>query len=388
MTGLKKLLMWKASGGAGPVTPLVEATASGNPATFVTDVARPLKACTVSFSPVQEGSGDPSPENVRPIAGWTGAKVYRTGKNLFDVTTPISRSQYVNGTLEPLNNARIMTDYIPVKYGATYTMSIDPTTDNLAFINYNLFDENKNWLCDRVGNGESESFSGHTEHSFTVNYSGASYIRIVVRDKTSSSTLIDNKTLANSYLQLEPGSTATPYEPYTGQTVDVQFPSEAGTVYGGTIDLVSGLLTVTYKAIVLNADTPCDSFKTQNSGKYTIWTGVTGMASGTFASDDCVMVDKAVKVAISGDVGNDTLGILIGFNNSAIYLYNMSTACGCTTTEQISEWLAQNPITCTIPLATPITYQVSRKSIRTLIGTNNVRSDANGTLELTYLKKA
>lgn len=159
--------------------------------------------------------------------------------------------------------------------------------------------------------------------------------------------------------------------------------TDYGTVYGGTIDLVSGLLVVTYKAIILNADTPCESFRVQNSGKYTIWTGITGMASGTFASDDCVLADRAVKVAVSGDVGDATLGILIGYNSSAIYLYNMNTACGCTSTAQISEWLAQNPITCTVPLDNPVTYQLPASAVRTIRGENHIRSDA-GSISAAY----
>ena len=43
----------------------------------------PLKSCIVSVNPVQSGSGDPSPTNIRPITGWTGANVARCGKNLF-----------------------------------------------------------------------------------------------------------------------------------------------------------------------------------------------------------------------------------------------------------------------------------------------------------------
>ena len=35
----------------------------------------PLKSLIASIVPVQAGSGDPSPENVRPISGWTGCEV-------------------------------------------------------------------------------------------------------------------------------------------------------------------------------------------------------------------------------------------------------------------------------------------------------------------------
>ena len=40
----------------------------------------PLKQCKVYFNPIQEGEGDPSPENVRAIKGWTGLTAYRIGQ--------------------------------------------------------------------------------------------------------------------------------------------------------------------------------------------------------------------------------------------------------------------------------------------------------------------
>ena len=55
-----------------------------NPVAFSATLAAPLKSLECAFSPVQAGSGDPSPENVRPISGWTNCNVVRCGKNLFD----------------------------------------------------------------------------------------------------------------------------------------------------------------------------------------------------------------------------------------------------------------------------------------------------------------
>lgn len=45
------------------------ATISDGIATFKTDVPANIKDCKVYFTPVQAGSGDPSPDNVRPISG-------------------------------------------------------------------------------------------------------------------------------------------------------------------------------------------------------------------------------------------------------------------------------------------------------------------------------
>ena len=52
----------------------LEATASGNPIVVnAVDVA--CKELVVTIEPIQEGSGDPSPENIRPISGRTGTSV-------------------------------------------------------------------------------------------------------------------------------------------------------------------------------------------------------------------------------------------------------------------------------------------------------------------------
>ena len=50
-------------------------SASGDIVTFDTDMKGKLKECKVYFSPVQEGEGDPSPDNVRNIVGWNGVSV-------------------------------------------------------------------------------------------------------------------------------------------------------------------------------------------------------------------------------------------------------------------------------------------------------------------------
>ena len=44
-----------------------------------------IRSLKVHFSPKQEGSGDPSPENVREIVGWDGVVARQSGKNLFNI---------------------------------------------------------------------------------------------------------------------------------------------------------------------------------------------------------------------------------------------------------------------------------------------------------------
>lgn len=51
------------------------ANAIGNPIAGFKSEFAPIKSCVVHFTPVQAGSGDPSPDNVRMISGWTGINI-------------------------------------------------------------------------------------------------------------------------------------------------------------------------------------------------------------------------------------------------------------------------------------------------------------------------
>lgn len=51
-------------------------TASGAIATFESEYALPLRNFEIEINAVQEGSGTPSPDNVRPITGFTGANIH------------------------------------------------------------------------------------------------------------------------------------------------------------------------------------------------------------------------------------------------------------------------------------------------------------------------
>lgn len=62
------------------------ATESGAVVSFTAADDAPVVDLTAAIVPVQSGSGDPSPSNIRPISGWTGCKVYRSGADTSDPT--------------------------------------------------------------------------------------------------------------------------------------------------------------------------------------------------------------------------------------------------------------------------------------------------------------
>ena len=59
---------------------------SSNLVSFRSAARVPIDSLKVYFNPVQAGTGDPSPENIRPITGWTSADIYEVGKNLWGGT--------------------------------------------------------------------------------------------------------------------------------------------------------------------------------------------------------------------------------------------------------------------------------------------------------------
>ena len=57
-------------------------TISDKVVSFNTDMVAPLKNCKIYFKPIQLGTGDPSPTNVRNINGWTGLDSYVNGNKV------------------------------------------------------------------------------------------------------------------------------------------------------------------------------------------------------------------------------------------------------------------------------------------------------------------
>lgn len=69
------------------------------------------------IEPKQDGSGDPSPSNVRPISGWNGINAWRSGANLYNPDT-IAKGYALSTTGGTYVSASsLTTDYIPVKGG-------------------------------------------------------------------------------------------------------------------------------------------------------------------------------------------------------------------------------------------------------------------------------
>ena len=127
-TGYKRLLALAALNGGG--ASIIERTAIGNPLTFLTDLARPLKGLLIPFTPQQEGTGDPSPQNIRSILPWNGLTVYQSGADTSNPTETdiVFPSPVYGGTLDVVSGVltvewgvRIETGQSPNSWSSTET---------------------------------------------------------------------------------------------------------------------------------------------------------------------------------------------------------------------------------------------------------------------------
>lgn len=225
----------------------IEDTVSGAIVSITDGSANPIQSLSVSLSPIQEGSGDPSPDNVRPITGRDSVTVERTGKNLFDNAKWSQAESYPNTG----NYGYKLTDPI---YLAPNTQYAYKPTGSGSVVNVSYYNI---WVYSGDGVGISDT---HTEYrlinngtistggTFTTGSTGA--IRLAV-NVSASYTLEDRLSYiyAATRFQIEVGSTATAYEPYDGTSVTVQL---GQTVYGGTVDVTGGKITVTRKVYNLS----------------------------------------------------------------------------------------------------------------------------------------
>lgn len=84
-------------------------TGSGSLITFESAFEKPLSSLLVTLTPTQSGEGDPSPTNIRPISGWSGANIYVSPTtDVADATTysiswSDSAGTVYGGTLDPLS---------------------------------------------------------------------------------------------------------------------------------------------------------------------------------------------------------------------------------------------------------------------------------------------
>ena len=339
-------------------------SASGSVAHFVDGADNvPMKSVKVSIAPVQSGSGDPSPSNVRAISGWSSVKVTRSGNNLIPidaktatasgvtVTINDDGSLLINGTAEA-NNGVVLNKNAQLKnyQSGTYALA--------------LFGENTTGLSLQVMN--NTAFLPSSANIITIpDDSTRNYVRICFASGTTFNNVV-------VYPMMVYGDTIpTEYEPYNGNEYNISLAS-AGTVYGGTLDAVSGVLTVDRAIKTFNGS---ESWYLSNSGMR-CQTPMPANAKPNSADATLVGAISNEFVEISPNRtwdGASGAGFGIDTNRQ---LNVCQTGEKTMTVDAWKTWLASHNMQIVYPLATPITYNLTPTGVKSLLGINNIWSDA------------
>ena len=452
----------------------VEDTATGNPLTFLTDLAKPLRSVLATWQPHQSGSGDPSPSNVRPVVGMDGVNVWHTGKNLlpndevkaegnqfflcasssnypfhlvpgkytlsttgktafayykkqggsgvlihgnavnygtftitdggnyqiwyytsgataedftdiqlevgesattyeapqvgtsYSVAFPATGKNLLTGT--PYGgvffNVEAGTDFAKSTVHATYTESGNETTVTtdsrygcvfatgmLSPGTYNIHTETSEANCRfsaYVTDADliTKERKAITANNISVTLTESARIAVVITNSSSGSVVATN-------VQVESGSSYTSWEPYTA------------TVYGGSLDLTTGVLTAEYAVI----SKKWSDFGSRNVMESTTRGAVSITSNPSTSGGAGALCNIATR---KWDYSIDSLHFYTDGNYAFLFLPNG--------TEESTD------VQIAYPLATPQTFQLSPTQITALIGNNTMWADADS-LSVTYLKK-
>lgn len=360
-----------------------DVTLTGNPLVLANSMGRPLKECVVSWEPIQDGTGTPSPDNIRPIRGRTQVKVERCGKNLLNlpiqstvngikITMEADGRYHLQGTLvrDGLSYS-IGVVTLPAGTYAVKKSSIESSVAAAAIV-VTLRTENKDGIS-----------SAWIETTSTSNMQVGSLpkpTRVIISIYGSPAKIKQGE-VVDAYLELMlvAGTTVpTTYTPYVGSTTTLTLPS---TVYGGEVDAVTGTGKETWKLLTLDG-------------------------TERWADNGTVAVKKEQQWALYGILKPHagTFGISSHFDNtkgSHVYPFNFLRIADTSIVLHVAldgpfatmdalkaylaaQYAAGTPVQVAYKLATPVPFQATGGgTIPTVKGTNTLLTDAD-TIKATY----
>lgn len=356
---------------------------TGDIVTFEGAADTDIKSLTVQIEPSQSGSGDPSPSNIRPITGWTGATVTRCGKNLLKpvvyvgvaynpnigatFSTTLHSTQFTdnhNGTFSVSTSStwRNFCLLFPVKSGVNYWGQYAFSSTGQGGVTRGYLD-NEYKVLDKINSTDATQ----TFRAQLSNPEDAAYYYIVLTNRgTASATL----TLTEPIIYI--GTSATTYEAYTGTTYPITWQTEAGTVYGGTVDVTSGVLTVTAEKLTLN-------------GSEGYWSGVATTNGVLRAYTDLSFQNRELLMCDSLKIWTNNTTLNIIRIDSGQLVVTPQWAQSAANINDFKTLLASNNINIVRTLTTPQTYQLTPQQVDSLLGQNNIWADA-GPITLEYGK--
>ena len=324
--------------------------------TFETDLAEPL----ISVKSAIVATGGYSDGTPHAIVGYTGLNLTACGVNLWDEEWEVGGYNNSTGVPTPEVDRIRNKNHIPCKGGMSVYITYPSGMSGGIYV---YFWDNTDTLISVVyaNSGNSFTFTTPANTAYmnfnTQSYYGATY---------------------NDNLSFNYPSSDTAYHAYNGTTYAVTWTDE-GTVYGGEIDLTTGVLTVTHAIVDLGSLN---------------WTYISPSGERIYNYFSTSDLSAVIKNTTSSTLHN---GLCSDFSvcttsNIAKSGYDNCFAVGGATLFVSDDAYSDAPtfktamsgVKLVYELATPYTVQLSATQVRALKSVNNVFGDT-GETEVKYL---
>ena len=307
-----------------------------------------IREVVADIEPKQAGSGDPSPDNIREISDYSELNLTRCGKNLLN-TASYEDGQalgiYLDALVKYADASKCSVVKLPLKAG-TYTLSHNGVYSDVVY------------ACYYYDNNEAH-YINNAQLPYTFTLPTDAYVGITFPTMSQSDV---------GQFMLNIGSTATEYEAYNGLIKNIAFTDgdDPLTVYGGKLNVTTGLIEVTYKKITRTWGQFGYKESTGNFTRGVILITSEGMGKNHNLNDFCNVAKCSYDYSDSDHFFIETDGV-----NTAVFIWLPNDAIDSLSIEIVYE------------LADPITYQLTPTQINNLLGLNNLYSDT-GDLSVKY----
>ena len=327
-----------------PTLPIAFLDVSGPVCSFKALQALPLKKCEVAINAWQEGSGDPSPDNVRTIHGYSALNIARTGVNAWSEDWELGDINNTTGEVAPSNTYIRSKDYEIIKPSTQYCVP-------LSQISVFYYDANKAFI--------SRVLTSANDQVITTP-SNARFFKI----KRYGTTYGNN-------ISLNYPSTQTGYVTYTGTTATIDLD---GTRYGGALNALTGEMTVDRK--IENAKNKAWVLSSGNYRVYAPFSDTDNSVTEEYPTGRRPIICTIAKYYETDQNIPDGYCGWLGANSNK----NISVRLGSYTTslETWNNYINDNDVEF-VYYITPITVQLTPVQIDTILDANNIFADTGDT---------
>ena len=326
-------------------------------------------------------------ENVCPISGWDAVKVSRTGKNLLPYPYYRGNSYVTQGITWTVDGQGIVTANRTGTQSGTAYYAFLTQTQGVKVLKggeqYTLSLEVENGTCSvycahylngaNVGEYAVRNLTdGKQEVTFTAMADDAFDCNAIALYIGQTQTVGNTKIKA----MLRPASVtdSTWESPVNNETTSVPL---GQTVYGGTLNVTTGELTVDRRYVEYDGSSD-EAWEKYRYG-YRISLGSENSGVGYSNKTIC----NRLVHADSAHNPVSAYGISGQFAVGSWFNINLSSISSITDVASLRTWLSNNPLQLVYELATPITYQLTAAEVKTLLVNNIIWTDA-GTVDVTY----